>query len=145
MADTDTHTEQTDESPPVDLTPGGYLSEEERSRLAMAAARLPKDAPPPPMHPAARLLEMKSPGQAVKSVFELIGGVPRMALWADQNPTDFYRLFAKLIPSQITGDGGGPVTFRIMSYADWPDSPAQHALIDAPAAALPEVLPPAPE
>lgn len=27
---------------------------------------------------------------AVNDTFDLIGGVPRLALWADANPTDFY-------------------------------------------------------
>jgi hypothetical protein len=28
----------------------------------------------------------------------MIGGVDRLALWADQNPGDFYKLFGKLMP-----------------------------------------------
>lgn len=37
-------------------------------------------------------------GALVLSVFEMIGGAPRMASWADQNPTDFYtKLFPKVI------------------------------------------------
>jgi len=28
----------------------------------------------------------------------MIGGVPRFALWADANPTEFYRLYGKLLP-----------------------------------------------
>lgn len=38
-------------------------------------------------------------GAAVASVFEQIGGVPRMAQWADTNPTDFY---TKVMPKMIT-------------------------------------------
>ena len=34
----------------------------------------------------------------VRSVFESIGGVERMAEWADENPSDFYtKIFAKTI------------------------------------------------
>lgn len=33
------------------------------------------------------------------SVFEMIGGVPRLALWADANPGDFYAMYSKLLPS----------------------------------------------
>lgn len=36
---------------------------------------------------------------AFASAFELIGGVPRLALWANQNPTEFYKLFGKMLPS----------------------------------------------
>src|SRR4051812_26206729 len=34
-------------------------------------------------------------GALVLSTFEMIGGLPRMASWADDNPTDFY---TKLFP-----------------------------------------------
>ena len=36
---------------------------------------------------------------AFQSAFELIGGTPRLALWANDNPTEFYKLFGKLLPS----------------------------------------------
>ena len=36
---------------------------------------------------------------AFASAFELIGGVPRLALWANNNPTEFYKLFGKMLPS----------------------------------------------
>ncbi len=32
--------------------------------------------------------------------FELIGGVPRLAMWANEHPGEFYRLYSKLMPSQ---------------------------------------------
>lgn len=32
-------------------------------------------------------------------VFSMIGGVPRLALWADQNPQEFYAMYSKLLPS----------------------------------------------
>ena len=36
---------------------------------------------------------------AFQSAFELIGGTTRLALWANENPTEFYKLFGKLLPS----------------------------------------------
>jgi hypothetical protein len=33
------------------------------------------------------------------SAFEMMGGTMRLALWANENPTEFYRLFGKLLPS----------------------------------------------
>ena len=47
--------------------------------------------------------------QLFHGVFELVGGVPRMALWADANYTDFMRLYAKLLPTKVTGGDGGAV------------------------------------
>jgi len=36
---------------------------------------------------------------AFQSAFDLIGGVDRLTLWAHENPSDFYRLYAKLLPA----------------------------------------------
>jgi hypothetical protein len=33
------------------------------------------------------------------AVFQMIGGVPRLALWADQNPAQFYAMYSKLLPN----------------------------------------------
>jgi hypothetical protein len=41
----------------------------------------------------------KSVVQQFDAVFEMIGGIPRLALWADHNPTQFYALYSKLIPA----------------------------------------------
>ena len=37
--------------------------------------------------------------RAFQQAFDMIGGVPRLALWADQNPTKFYALYSKLVPA----------------------------------------------
>ena len=39
---------------------------------------------------------------AFSNAFELIGGVPRLALWAHANTSDFYKLYARLLPSQAS-------------------------------------------
>jgi hypothetical protein len=37
---------------------------------------------------------------AFHEAFELIGGVPRLAHWADQSPSAFFKLYARLLPTQ---------------------------------------------
>lgn len=50
-------------------------------------------------------------GALVLSCFEQIGGLPRMAAWADSNPTDFYtKLFPKMISKTAQVDHTGSVT-----------------------------------
>ena len=44
----------------------------------------------------------KSVVTAFQSAFELIGGVPRLALWAHDHETDFYKLYSRLLPSQAS-------------------------------------------
>lgn len=41
---------------------------------------------------------------AFNTAFEMIGGVPRLAVWGDANPGDFYKLYAKLLPSSSQVD-----------------------------------------
>ena len=45
------------------------------------------------------ILRTSKAAMAFQQAFEMIGGVPRLALWADQNPTKFYTLFSKLVPA----------------------------------------------
>lgn len=50
-------------------------------------------------------------GALVLSCFEQIGGLPRMAVWADANPTDFYtKLFPKMISRSQQVDISGTLT-----------------------------------
>lgn len=41
----------------------------------------------------------------IAQVFEDIGGISRMAEWAQENPTAFYGIYAKLLPLQVDGAG----------------------------------------
>lgn len=36
---------------------------------------------------------------AFQSAFDIIGGVSRLALWANANPTEFYKLYSRLMPA----------------------------------------------
>lgn len=50
-------------------------------------------------------------GAMVLSCHEMIGGLPRMAAWADQNPTDFYtKLYPKMISRSQQVDVSGTLT-----------------------------------
>lgn len=50
--------------------------------------------------PAGRKLNRNKVGEAFQDAFELVGGVPRLALWAHAEQTEFYRLYSKLLPSE---------------------------------------------
>jgi hypothetical protein len=47
------------------------------------------------------VLKSNRAAEAFQHAFELIGGVPRLALWADRNPDKFYPLLARMIPATI--------------------------------------------
>lgn len=47
---------------------------------------------------------------AFKEAFDEMGGAPALVKWGAENPTEFYKLVTKLIPTEITGpDGSAPV------------------------------------
>ena len=51
-----------------------------------------------------RELKGKKAADAFQQAFDMIGGVPRLALWADKNPTAFFALYSKLIPSSVKAE-----------------------------------------
>lgn len=69
---------------------------------------------------------------AFRHSFELIGGVPRLAAWAHHNPTEFYKLYGKLLPSQSINEmGGSDGVLRIIhSIAPSPLDVAPNGMVD---------------
>lgn len=49
-------------------------------------------------------------------VFDKIGGRDAMALWAQANQTEFYKLYGRLLPTEVTGEGGGPLTVKVVRF-----------------------------
>lgn len=47
--------------------------------------------------------------EAFAHAFEQIGGGGALAEWAQENRTEFYKLFARLIPTEIGGVDGEPI------------------------------------
>lgn len=47
---------------------------------------------------------------AFQLAFDKAGGAKAMTVWAKANPTEFYKLYARLIPVEHVGEGGeGPI------------------------------------
>ena len=51
----------------------------------------------------------QSAREAFQLAFRATGGAQGLATWAADNRTEFYKLFARLIPIEVAGEGGGPV------------------------------------
>ena len=74
---------------------------------------------------------------AFSDAFRIIGGVQRLALWANANPDKFYPLYAKLLPSTAINIGtSGPV---IIEHALPPTALDQHD-IDSISSDLPRAF-----
>lgn len=58
---------------------------------------------------------------AVKAVlhecFDRLGGIDAMVKWATDNPTEFYKLWSKMLPKELTGENGGPIQFTREDFA----------------------------
>lgn len=48
----------------------------------------------------------------LEAVHARIGGEQAMTEWAAQNQTEFYKLWSKILPQEVTGENGGPITFE---------------------------------
>lgn len=54
---------------------------------------------------------------AIWETFNRLGGVEDMLRWAGENRTEFYKIMARLIPVEHTGEGGGAVVVEIVKRA----------------------------
>ena len=52
--------------------------------------------------------------QAFLYAFDGMGGEKELEKWASANKTDFFKLFARLIPTEVTGPDGGELTVRVI-------------------------------
>lgn len=60
-----------------------------------------------------QFLKSRDARQAFRQAFELIGGVPRLALWADQNPSQFYTLYARFLSEAHSADTPPPIQLHL--------------------------------
>lgn len=50
---------------------------------------------------------------ALTTAFDKLGGVPSLVKWGRANETEFYRLWGRLAPQEVTGKDGGPLAIRV--------------------------------
>ena len=55
----------------------------------------------------------RSVKEAIAEAFEQRGGVPALTKWAQQNETEFYKLWGRLIPVDVKHEGG--MSFTIVT------------------------------
>lgn len=51
--------------------------------------------------------------EALAEAFEKLGGVPFMVEWAKANPGEFFKLWVKMLPLELTGQGGGDIQHTV--------------------------------
>lgn len=62
----------------------------------------------------------KSAREAMELAFQGLGGVPQLTAWAKDNPTEFYKLWGRLIPTEMkhSGDPDQPIRHAIVKWGD---------------------------
>lgn len=58
----------------------------------------------------------------IQAVFVKLGGTRAMAEWAAENKTEFYKIYAKMLPLAVTGADGGNLIVEVVKFADTPSS-----------------------
>ena len=51
--------------------------------------------------------------EAVLGAFEDMGGQSALLKWGQENPTEFFKICARLIPTEVIGSGDSPVALKI--------------------------------
>lgn len=55
--------------------------------------------------------------EALSQAFDDIGGISSLVEWGRANPDEFYKLWVKLLPTEVkaelTGEGGGAILTRV--------------------------------
>ncbi len=49
----------------------------------------------------------------IAAVFVRLGGYEAMTNWAKDNPTEFYKIYARLLPMEVTGKDGEPIAVSV--------------------------------
>jgi hypothetical protein len=51
---------------------------------------------------------------ALTQAFDHLGGVTALVEWGKKNATEFYKLWSKLLPQEVTGKDGGPIQTELV-------------------------------
>lgn len=54
----------------------------------------------------------------IQAVFIRLGGTAAMADWARKNQTDFYKIYARMLPADLAGENNAPFTIQIIKFSD---------------------------
>lgn len=75
---------------------------------------------------------------AIETAFAMVGGEQYLATVAKDNPAVFCSLLGKIVPREITGPEGGPLTVQVLQFADHTNSTSlAPAALPAPVVELP--------
>lgn len=90
-----------------------FMTREEFEEIERQSGAIASAYPKAPSK-LSREFDRKRVAEAFENAFELIGGVSRLAIWADANPTEFFKLYGRMLPTGTSVDlnAKGEITFK---------------------------------
>lgn len=55
---------------------------------------------------------------ALTEAFERLGGVDSLVIWGEENRTEFYKLWSKIIPLDVNANVSGGITVNVTRFTD---------------------------
>lgn len=52
---------------------------------------------------------------ALQDAFERLGGVDSLVTWGRENQTEFYKLWSRMLPTEVSGPNGGPIPIETLN------------------------------
>ena len=81
-----------------------------------------KSGNPAGRQPGSKNILTKSVKENLVAAFEGMGGLPEFTKWARANPKEFYPLYIKLLPQEISGADGAGITVVIQKFRESKDA-----------------------
>lgn len=90
-----------------------FMTRDEFDELQRQAGSLANDYPEVKRN-VRKEFDRRRVAEAFDDAFELIGGVSRLAIWANENPTEFFKLYGRMLPTGTSVDLNtkGEITFK---------------------------------
>lgn len=91
-----------------------FMTREEFDEIQRQAGNIASAYPDRPQRLIKKEFDRRRVAEAFEDAFELIGGVSRLAVWAHENPTEFFKLYGRMLPTGTSVDlnAKGEIIFK---------------------------------
>lgn len=91
-----------------------FMTREEFDEIQRQAGEISQSYPERPVRLTKKEFDRRRVAEVFEDAFELIGGVSRLAVWAHENPTEFFKLYGRMLPTGTSVDLNqkGEITFK---------------------------------
>ena len=112
------------------MTPTKFLKKSPLSTPETSVPKVRKKRIIKPPKMALTPQELQNARANFGEAFGIIGGVERLAMWARRNPTQFFKMYAKLINIEVTQEITHSGTIHIATGVPGPEMTIENQTID---------------